>query len=434
MSEGNRFRDPWLDFERAHVWHPYTSVPAAVAPLPVVSARGVRIELSDGTVLVDGMSSWWAAIHGYNHPELNRAAIEQIGRMSHVMFGGLTHAPAAELARRLVALSPPGLDRVFLCDSGSVSVEVAMKMACQYWSARGSPRSRFISLRRGYHGDTTGAMSVSDPQNGMHGIFAGLLADQAYIPEPPPRSAGPFRDADLDPARRVFEAHAGQAAALIVEPLVQGAGGMRFYHPEYLAGLRALCDTHGVLLIADEIATGFGRTGAMFACGHAGVAPDIMCVGKALTGGMMTLAATLATADVADTIASASPGVFMHGPTFMANPLACAVAVASIDLIESQGLLARVPGIEEQLRRGLEPARSLPGVADVRVCGAIGVIEMHRPVDMAAATGVLLERGVWLRPFGRLVYTMPPLVIEPDDLDLVIAAMMALADLGDSPP
>jgi adenosylmethionine---8-amino-7-oxononanoate aminotransferase len=427
-SMNTRFTDDWLDFEAGHTWHPYTSVPAAVAPLPVESANGVSIRLTDGTELVDGMSSWWSAIHGYGHPVLKQAMKRQIDAMAHVMFGGLTHRPAAELVQRLVNITPDGLDRVFLCDSGSVSVEVAMKMACQYQVARGfAGRTRFASLRRGYHGDTIGAMSVSDPQNGMHGLFTGLLAEQLHLPAPPAISQGPFTDDHLLETEALLAEHAEHLAALIVEPVVQGAGGMRFYHSEYLKALKALCDRHGLLLIADEIATGFGRAGTLFACERASICPDIMCVGKALTGGTMTLAATLCRAQVADIICSKEPGVFMHGPTFMANPLACAVATASIDLLLDGDWQSSVLRIEKRLRQNLEPARELPGVADVRVLGAIGVIEMHEAVDMRAATRQLLELGVWLRPFGRLIYTMPPYIIEPADLDRVTGAMLRIA-------
>ncbi len=398
--------------------------------LPVESANGVRIRLTDGTELVDGMSSWWAAIHGYNHPVLNRALCEQAEKMSHVMFGGLTHRPAAELVRRLVNLTPPGLDRVFLCDSGSVSVEVAMKMACQYWMSKDRPeKTRFISLRRGYHGDTIGAMSVSDPENGMHELFRGLLAQQIYIPAPPQLDEGLFHQNQLETARSIIENHARESAALILEPMVQGAGGMRFYHADFLAGLRRLCDENDILLIADEIATGFGRTGTLFGCEHAAISPDIMCLGKALTGGFMTLAATLCTDRVAIGICESGPGVFMHGPTFMANPLACAVANASIDLLLESDWHDRVSAIQAQLENDLQKARKLSGVADVRVFGAIGVIEMKQSVDMGPATEKLLETGVWLRPFGRLIYTMPPFIMEEGDLGRVTSAMCSLAGL-----
>jgi len=431
MSGGEgRFADDWLDFERRHAWHPYAALPAAVAPLPVDSASGVILRLADGTGLIDGMSSWWSAIHGYNHPALNAAITDQVGRMSHVMFGGLTHRPAAELVRRLVEITPAGLERVFLCDSGSVSVEVAMKMACQYQAARGHRRrTRLASLRCGYHGDTIGAMSVSDPENGMHGLFTGLLADQLHLPAPPPASAGPFEPGQLAESEALLAAAADRLAALIVEPVVQGAGGMRVYQPEYLAGLKALCERYDILLVTDEIATGFGRTGTLFASDAAGISPDIMCVGKALTGGTMTMAATLASKEVADTICSADPGVFMHGPTFMANPLASAAAVASIDLLLAGDWRSTVGAIERQLADELAPARDIAGVVDVRVKGAIGVIEMVRPVDMVRATATLLDEGVWLRPFGRLIYTMPPYIVEADQLSRITGAMKRLAGL-----
>ncbi|GJL82055.1 MAG: adenosylmethionine-8-amino-7-oxononanoate aminotransferase [marine bacterium B5-7] len=426
----HRFTDPWLDFEREHAWHPYAPVPAQVAPLPVASAQGAVIRLTDGTELIDGMSSWWAAIHGYCHPVLNRAAKRQLDRMSHVMFGGLTHQPAAELIRRLVDITPPSLDRVFLCDSGSVSVEVALKMACQYQAAKGQEgRTRFASLSRGYHGDTIGAMSVSDPHNGMHSLFTGLLAHQLHLPAPPMRSLGPFQSSQLDHTETLIAEAADSLAAIIFEPVVQGAGGMRFYHPEYVAGLKDIADRYGLLLIADEIATGFGRTGHLFACDAAGITPDIMCVGKALTGGMMTLAATLATDQVAGAISSAEPGVFMHGPTFMANPLAAAVASASIDLLRSGDWQGQIRRIESSLTTLLEPARNAPGVNDIRVLGAIGVIEMEAPVDMARVTDVLLDMGVWLRPFGNLIYTMPPYIATAEQVERIVEAMRALAGL-----
>ena len=430
----SRFSDDWLDFERQHTWHPYTSVPAAVPPLPVASASGVTITLTDGTELIDAMSSWWSAIHGYGHPAIRKALHEQVDTVAHVMFGGLTHRPAAGLVERLVSLTPAGLERVFLCDSGSVSVEVAMKMACQYQVARGREgRSRFASFRHGYHGDTIGAMSVSDPQNGMHRLFTGLLADQFHLPPPPAAADGPFHPAHLDRTEALLAANADWLAGVIVEPVVQGAGGMRFYHGEYLAALEALCKKYGLLLIADEIATGFGRTGKLFACEWAGISPDIMCVGKALTGGSMTLAAAVATADVADTVCSSEPGVFMHGPTFMGNPLACAAANASIDVLTGSDWQSRVANIESKLREGLAPARALPGVRDVRVLGAIGVVELEAPVDMARATARLLELGVWLRPFGRLIYTMPPYVIDDYQLEMVAGAMLDLARISSSP-
>ena len=377
----------------------------------------MRLKLADGRELIDGMASWWCAIHGYRHPALDRAVREQLGQMAHVMFGGLTHEPAVRLAERLVEMAPDGLERVFFADSGSVSVEVAIKMCLQFQRARGRPgRTRLLTVRGGYHGDTFGAMAVCDPVGGMHSLFAGVLAEHVFAERPPDGF-----DAGLDErwAAHVSELvarHAHELAAIIVEPVVQGAGGMRFHSPECVALLRRLCDEHDLLLVLDEIATGFGRTGALFACEHAGVAPDVMCVGKALTGGYLTLAATLCTRAVADAISAGEGGGLMHGPTFMANPLACAVALASLDLLADGSWRERVGAIERGLRAGLEPARELPGVADVRVLGAIGVVQLEREVDVAAATAAAVERGVWLRPFRDLIYTMPPYVIDEEDL------------------
>jgi adenosylmethionine---8-amino-7-oxononanoate aminotransferase len=424
--------DALLAFDREHVWHPYAALPAASAPLPVVSAEGVRLRLADGRELVDGMASWWCAIHGYRHPRLDAAVQDQLGRMAHVMFGGLTHAPAVELARRLVELTPDELEHVFFADSGSVSVEVAIKMALQYQRALGRPeKRRLLALRGGYHGDTLGAMAVCDPVGGMHELWAGTLPQQLFAPRPP----GGFDAAAVDPAwdaetTALFEAHAGELAAAIAEPVVQGAGGMHVYAPAYARRLRELCDAYDVLLIFDEIATGFGRTGGeLFAAAHAGVAPDLMCVGKALTGGYMTLAATLCTARVARGIGDGDGGanVLMHGPTFMANPLACAVALASIELLEERDWRAEVARVEAGLRAGLAPAMALPGVRDVRVQGAIGVVQLERAVDVAAATAAAVEHGVWLRPFRDLVYAMPPYVIGDADLAAVCAAIVAAA-------
>jgi adenosylmethionine---8-amino-7-oxononanoate aminotransferase len=414
-----------LDAER--VWHPYGALPAALPSLPVVSAEGVRLRLADGRELIDGMASWWCAIHGYRNPALDGAVEEQLGRMAHVMFGGLTHEPAVRLAERLTGLAPDGLERVFLADSGSVSVEVAIKMCLQYQRALGRRgRTRLLTVRGGYHGDTAGAMAVCDPVAGMHSLFTGVLPEHVFAERPPDG----FR-AGLDErwARDVSElaaAHAHELAAVIVEPVVQGAGGMRFHAPECVALLRRVCDEHGLLLVLDEIATGFGRTGAMFACEHAGVAPDVMCVGKALTGGYMTLAATLCTPAVADAVCRGEGGL-MHGPTFMGNPLACAVALASLALLEEGDWRARVGAIEQGLRAGLEPAGELPGVKDVRVLGAIGVVQLDRDVDVAAATAAGLGHGVWLRPFRDLVYAMPPYVIDERDLATVTAAMVGAA-------
>ncbi len=425
--------DALLAFDREHVWHPYASLPAAQAPLLVASAEGVRLTLADGRELIDGMASWWCAIHGYRHPRLDAALAEQAGSMSHVMFGGLTHAPAIELARRLVELTPEGLEHVFFADSGSVSVEVAIKMALQYQRSRGRPeKHRLLALRGGYHGDTFGAMAVCDPVGGMHHLFAGTLPQQLFAPRPP----GGFSAADVDPAwaasvEELFAVHADSLAAVIAEPVLQGAGGMHVYSPAYVRLLRDLCDRHEVLLILDEIATGFGRTGGeLFAAGHAGVAPDVMCVGKALTGGVMTLAATLCSGRVARGIADGEAGVLMHGPTFMANPLACAVALASLELLEERGWRSAVARVESGLRAGLAPAVGLPGVLDVRVQGAVGVVQLAADVDVAAATAAAVEGGVWLRPFRDLVYAMPPYVIGDGDLALVGDAVVAAARAG----
>jgi adenosylmethionine-8-amino-7-oxononanoate aminotransferase len=422
-----------LALDRERVWHPYGPLPAAPPQaLPVVSAQGVRLRLADGRELIDGMASWWCAIHGYRHPALDEAVREQLGRMAHVMFGGLTHEPAIRLVERLVELAPDGLERVFLADSGSVSAEVAIKLAFQYQRALGrAGRTRLLTVRGGYHGDTFGAMSVCDPVGGMHSLFAGVLAEHVFAERPP----GGF-DAGLDGrwAAHVSEliaAHAHELAAVIVEPVVQGAGGMWIYAPECVALLRRLCDEHGLLLILDEIATGFGRTGELFACRHAGtassVSPDVMCVGKALTGGYMTLAATLCTPAVAETVSGGAGCGLMHGPTFMANPLACAVALASLELLADGGWREQVGGIERGLRAGLAPARELPGVVDVRVLGAIGVVQLARDVDIPAATAIAVERGVWLRPFRDLIYPMPPDVIGQEDLARVSGAVVAAA-------
>lgn len=406
-----------MDIDRRSIWHPYSAMRSDMPVYPVVSADGVRLRLADGRELVDGMASWWCVIHGYNHPRMNRALADQLQRMAHVMFGGLTHDPAMQLTEQLLAITPPSLDAVFYSDSGSVAVEVAMKMAIQYWQARDNPaRKRFISLRHGYHGDTFGAMSVCDPETGMHGLFKGAVAAQIFVPQPPCRFGQPCRDEDIRPLQQALEENADQVAAVIMESIVQGAGGMWFYSAQYLARARALCDQYNVLLILDEIATGFGRTGKLFACEHAGIEPDIMCIGKALTGGYLSLAATLTGSHVYQAIDGADPGVFMHGPTFMANPLACTAALTSIQLLLESPWQSRITQIENRLREGLAPCRDHPAVSDVRVLGGIGVVELQTPVDMKTIVPEFVAAGVWIRPFGRLVYLMPPYIISDEDL------------------
>jgi adenosylmethionine-8-amino-7-oxononanoate aminotransferase len=420
--------DALLALDRERVWHPYGALPAALPALPVISAQGVRLKLADGRELIDGMASWWCAIHGYRHPALDEAVREQLAKMAHVMFGGLTHEPAVLLAERLTELAPEGLERVFFADSGSVSVEVAIKLCLQFQRAMGRPeRMRLLTVRGGYHGDTFGAMAVCDPVGGMHSMFSDVLAQHVFAERPPDGFDSGLNDAWAAHVRELTATHAHELAGVIVEPVVQGAGGMRFHAPACVALLRELCDEHGLLLVLDEIATGFGRTGVMFASEHAGIAPDVMCVGKALTGGYMTLAATLCTRAVADAVSSGEGGGLMHGPTFMANPLACAVALASLDLLADGGWRARVSAIERGLRAGLEPARELQGVVDVRVLGAIGVVQLDHEVNVAAATAAAVERGVWLRPFRDLVYMMPPYVISEEDLMRAAVAVVEAA-------
>ena len=415
--------------DRTAVWHPYAPMPLAMPPLVVAAARGTRLVLDDGSELVDGMSSWWAAIHGYAHPVLDAAVTGQLASMAHVMFGGLTHRPAVELAETLLSVAPDGLAHVFFCDSGSVAVEVAIKMAVQYWIGRGMPRKhRLLAPRSGYHGDTLAAMSVCDPVTGMHQMFRAVVPQQVFAPPPSPPFGAPFTPDHLDAVAALIEGHRDELAAVILEPVVQGAGGMRFYAPEYLAGVRSLCDDHGVLLIADEIATGFGRTGELFGCDHARVTPDIMCVGKAMTGGYLSMAATLCTSEVAAGVTNADAGALMHGPTFMANPLGCAVSLASIGLLLDQPWQASVARIGDRLREGLAPVAGAPNVQDVRVLGAVGVIECDEPLPVAEMQRVFVEHGVWLRPFGKLIYTMPPYVASDADVDLIAAAMVAAVE------
>lgn len=417
------------EFDLNHLWHPYTSTTHPLPCYPVVAAEGCELILENGQRLIDGMASWWCAIHGYNVPELNRAIVEQTQRMAHVMFGGITHAPAVELGKRLIGATPEPLDKVFLADSGSVSVEVALKMAIQYWRGRGRPgKSRLAAFRNGYHGDTLGAMSVCDPVNGMHSLFADVLPKSLFLDTPPAGFDTPVDPDRVEALDRRLAEHADELAAIIVEPVVQGAGGMRIYNPAWLAELRRLCDKHQLLLIFDEIATGFGRTGKLFALEHADVVPDILCLGKAITGGTLTLAATLATDEVADGVCASEAGVFMHGPTFMGNPLACAVACASFDKLMDMDWQSAVTRLESQMKEELTPLADLDSVADVRVLGAIGVMELTEPVDVGRAQQALVDAGVWIRPFGKLVYIMPPYVMTADELSRLTGAMRMLAE------
>lgn len=416
-----------LQFDRDHLWHPYSSATRPNAMYKVKSASGVRITLDDGRQLIDGMASWWSVIHGYNHPALNAAIESQLNDMAHVMFGGLTHQPAIDLGRKLVDLTPAPLQHVFFADSGSVAVEVALKMALQYWHSQGKPeKTQFISFMHGYHGDTFAAMSVTDPVNGMHHLFNKVLPQHWFAPAPATPFGETCTDNDIAELRQRLQQHHAQTAAIILEPIVQGAGGMRFYSGDYLKQVRQLCDEFHVLLIADEIATGFGRTGELFACNHAGISPDILCLGKAITGGYLSFAATLCTRNIAVGISEGEAGVFMHGPTFMANPLACSVANASLDLLQQNNWQPQVRHIEQQLQQLLAPARQHHAVADVRILGAIGVIELHQPVEMAVIQPHFVEHGIWVRPFGKLVYIMPPYVISDDDLAFLCQQILAV--------
>ncbi len=414
-----------LAFDRHHIWHPYTSTLTPLTCYPVASANGVHIKLEDGTELVDGMSSWWSTIHGYNHPHLNQAAHQQIDQVSHVMFGGITHQPAISLCKKLLSLAPNNLEHVFLADSGSVAVEVSLKMALQYWHAKGERRPKFLTLRHGYHGDTFAAMSVTDPDNSMHSLYKGFLPEHIFAQSPTCGYWDEWKPEDLADFEHKIDSHHQELAAVILEPIVQGAGGMRIYHPEFLKGVRRLCDKYDLLLIADEIATGFGRTGKLFACEHADTQPDILCVGKALTGGYMTLSATLASKHVADTVCGGDAGCFMHGPTFMGNPLACAVATASLELIEQGDWQQQTQQIEMLFSELLPKLEEYDLVKNTRWLGAIGVVETHRPVNMETIQALFVEHGVWIRPFGKLIYMMPPFISKPEDIEKLINAIDA---------
>lgn len=426
MSDNNLLStEQLLALDKQHIWHPYASMIDAPPVYPVVSARGVRLKLADGTELIDGLSSWWSAIHGYNHPVLNQAAKEQLEAMSHVMFGGITHPSAVKLAKLLVDITPPTLNKVFFSDSGSVAVEVAIKMALQYWYSMGrKEKQQLLTLKNGYHGDTFGAMATCDPVTGMHHMFSEALPKHLFADAPRTRFGDEFDETDISSFKRLIEKNHQSLAAVILEPIVQGAGGMNFYSPDYLKCVRQLCNEYDVLLIADEIATGFGRTGKLFACEHADIEPDILCLGKCLTGGYLSLAATLCNNKVSDGICRGEAGVFMHGPTFMANPLATAIAYASVQLLLSQDWQQLVRNLETQLLAGLSPAKAFDTVNDVRVLGSIGVIELKQPVDMAVIQKQLVDRGIWVRPFGKLVYTIPPYIIGDEDIATLTAGLV----------
>ena len=428
-----------LEQDRQYVWHPYSNISPDNPLFAVESAQGCTLHLTNGQAVIDGMSSWWSTIHGYNHPALNAAVSKQLSKMAHVMFGGLTHEPAVTLAKQLVDMTPKGLDRVFFADSGSIAVEVACKMALQYWIAKKRPeKGRFLAFEGGYHGDTFGTMSICDPHNGMHGLFAGRLIKDDFLPRPmPPLRTGEKAESvctsekageHFEGLRKYIQSHAKQLAGVIIEPIAQNAGGMYFYSPAYLKQLKALCLEYDVLLIADEIATGFGRTGKLFGCDHAAISPDIMCLGKALTGGYMTLAATLCSEEIAQAISDSEASVLMHGPTFMANPLACATANASLKLLQKGQWLTQVLHIEHQLKQQLIPLKDHEAVADTRVLGAIGVIELKQAVDMKTLQPFIVEQGIWLRPFGKLLYTMPPYIVQPEELQSITQGMAASLD------